>query len=98
MLKWAREKSCRLIIARNLTGSIFRPNIGYWKRSRAKIAKGAIQGGYGILASADVRANGVAVPESPEIERVAYLGQIKGIGSGRARKLQKERSWEGTGY
>ena len=49
-----------------------------------KIAKGEIPGGYGILASADGRANVVAVSESREIERVAYLGQVMANGSGRA--------------
>ena len=49
-----------------------------------KFAKGRILGGDGILASAEVCANGVAVSELREIERVAYLGKIKGIGSGRA--------------
>ena len=63
-----------------------------------KIAKGAIPGGDGIFATADVRAIGVSVLESREIERVAYLGQIKGIGTGRPQKLQKDRSREGTGY
>ena len=83
---------------RNRTGSIFRPKKGYWKLSHAKITKGAIPGGEGILASADGRANGVAVSESREIERVAHLGQIKVLGTRRSRKLQKERSREGTGY
>ena len=42
-----------------------------------------------------VRANKVALLEPREIARVAYLGQITIIGSGRVRKLKKERSWEG---
>ena len=70
----------------------------YWKGSRTKTANGAIPVGDGIFANEDGHANGVAVSELLEIERVAYLGQIKGIGSGRARKLQKERSRGGTRY
>ena len=93
-----REWGCGVGIARIRSGSIFSSNIDYCKWSRVKIAKGAIPGGDGILATADVRANGVAVSESREIERVPYLGQIKGIGTGRARKLRKDGSGEGTGY
>ena len=87
MRDWAREKGCRLIIARNRTGSIFRPNNKYWKRSRTKIVNGTLPGGDGILACVNGRANVVAVSESREIVRVAYLGQITSIGSGRAQKL-----------
>ena len=42
-----REKGCCLRVARNRTGSIFRPNNEYWKWSRAKIIKGALLGGLG---------------------------------------------------
>ena len=35
------------------------------------------------------------VSESQEVVRVAYLGQITNIGSGRVRKLLKDRSREG---
>ena len=35
----ASEKDCRLRIARNCTGSIFRPSNEYWKQSHAKIIK-----------------------------------------------------------
>ena len=42
---WAHEKGCRLRIARNQTGSIFRPNNEYWKPLRVKIIKGALPGG-----------------------------------------------------
>ena len=94
----AREGGRRLLIARNQMGSIFRPNRGYWKWSRAKIVKGAIPGRDGILASADGRSREVAVSESREIERVAYLGQIKANESSRARELYKEGPQEGTGY
>ena len=72
--EWARECGCRLGIARNRTGSLFRPNKKYWKRSLAKIIKGALLGGDGILACVNGRANEVAVSESREIVRVAYLG------------------------
>ena len=81
------EKGCHLKITQNCTGSIFRLNNEYWKWSRAKIIKGALQGGAAILASANKRAKEVAVSESPEIARVAYLGEITNIGSGCARKL-----------
>ena len=42
---WVREKGCRLKTARNRTGSVFRPNNDYRKRSCAKIIKGALPGG-----------------------------------------------------
>ena len=48
-----------------------------------------------ILAYAIARVKKVAVSESREIARVAYLGQITNVGNGRARKLLKERSREG---
>ena len=48
-------------------------------RSRTEIIKGALQGGDGILACVNGRANVVAVSESRDITRVAYLGQIKSI-------------------
>ena len=41
----------------------------------------------GILASSIARVKKVAVSESLEIARVAYVGQITNIGSGRAQKL-----------
>ena len=44
---WARENGCRLGIARNRTGSIFRPNNKYWIQSRAKIIKGELPEGTG---------------------------------------------------
>ena len=68
-------------------GSIFRTNNEYWKRSPTEIMKGVLPGGDGILASTIGRAKEVAVSESREIARVAYLGQIKSIGCGRALKL-----------
>ena len=71
----------------NRMDSIFRPNNEYWKRSRAKSWKGALSGGVGILACANGHAKEVAFSESREIARVAYLGQITNIGSGRVRKL-----------
>ena len=43
-------------------------------QSRSKIIKGALPGGDGILACVNGRANVVAVSESREIVRVAYLG------------------------
>ena len=48
-----------------------------------------------ILACAIVRAKKVAISKSREIVRVVYLDQITIIGSGRARKLENERSREG---
>ena len=48
----------------------------------------------GILACAVVRVKKVDVFESCEIARVAYLGQITNIRSGRVQKLYKERSRE----
>ena len=68
-------------------GSIFRPNNEYWMRSRSKIIKGALLGGDGISVCVNGSANEVAVSESPEIEWIAYLGQIMSIGCGRALKL-----------
>ena len=47
-----------------------------------------------ILACPIGHAKKVAVAESCEIARVAYLGQIINIGSGRAQKLPKGRSRE----
>ena len=79
-------------------GSIFRPNNEYWMRSRSKIRKGALLGGDGISVCVNGSANEVAVSESPEIEWIAYLGQIMSIGWSRAVKLSKERSREGTVY
>ena len=58
-----------------------------YKRSAPEIA--------GKLACAIGRAKKVAVSKSREIGRVAYLGLIMNIGSGRARKFKKERSGEG---
>ena len=58
----------------------------YWKWSNAKIINGALSGGDGITAGGNGRANEVAVSESREITRVAYLGQITCIRRGRARK------------
>ena len=52
-----------------------------------KFIKGALSGGEGILASVDRRVKEVALSESLEIARVAYLDQITNIGSGPARKL-----------
>ena len=78
-----REIGWRLRFARNRMGSIFRPNNEYWKWLHA------------ILACAIVRAKKVAVSESREIARVAYLAQITNIGSGRGRKFYKERFREG---
>ena len=43
----AREKDCRLRIARNCMGIIFRPNNEYRKWSPAKIIKGALSIGSG---------------------------------------------------
>ena len=74
MCEWARECGCRLGIARNRTGSIFRPNNKYSKRSRAKIIKVVLPIMDGILACVNGRANEVAVSESREVVRVAYLG------------------------
>ena len=74
MCEWAGECGCRLGIARNRTGSIFRPNNKYWKQSRAKIIKGVLPGMDGILACVNGRANKVAFSESREIVRLAYLG------------------------
>ena len=68
-------------------GSLFRPNNEYWKRSRTKIIKGALLGGDSIFARVNERANEVAVSESREIARAAYLGLITSIGRGRAPKL-----------
>ena len=48
-----------------------------------------------ILACAISYSKQVAVSESCELARVAYLSQITNIGSGCARKLYKERSREG---
>ena len=44
---------------------------------------GALSGGDGIIACGYGRANEVADSESREIARVAYLGRITNIGSGR---------------
>ena len=52
-----------------------------------KIINGALSRGDGIVDCVKRRENEVAVSESREIARVAYLGQITCIGSGRARKL-----------
>ena len=41
---WKDEKGCRIRIAQNRTGSIFRPNKKYLKRSCAKIIKGVHPG------------------------------------------------------
>ena len=65
------KKGCCLRIALNRTGSIFNPNNEYLKRSRAKIIKGALPGGTGILACMDGCAKEVAVSESCEIAWVA---------------------------
>ena len=62
---------------------------------RTKIINGELKGGAGILACVNGRVKEVAVSETHEIARVAYLGQVTNIGSGRARKLLKERSREG---
>ena len=51
---------------------------------RAQIIKVALPIRDGIFVCVNRRANEVAVSESREIARVAYLGQIKSIGSGRA--------------
>ena len=67
-------------------------------RSRTKIIKGALQEGDGILACVNGRANEVTFSESRKIAWVAYLGQTMSIGCGRALKLGKERTWEGTVY
>ena len=67
-------------------------------QSRSKIIKGALPEGDGILACVNGSANEVAVSESPEIEWIAYLGEIMSIGWSRALKLSKERSREGTVY
>ena len=48
-----------------------------------------------ILACEIARTKKVTVSESREIIRIAYLGQILIIGSGRMRKLSKEHSLEG---
>ena len=68
-------------------GSLFRPNNEYWKPSRTKITKVALPIRDGIFVCVNGRANEVAVSESHEIARVAYLGEITNIGSGRAQKL-----------
>ena len=68
-------------------GSLFRPTNEYWKRSRFKIIKGAHPGRDGILACVNGCENEIAVLESREIARVAYLGLITSIGSGRALNL-----------
>ena len=86
------EKGCCLRIARNRTGSIFRPNNDYWKRSCMKIIKGVPPGLAGILACAISYSKKVAVSKSREIAWVAYLGQITNIRNGRTWKLLKERS------
>ena len=41
------EIDCRLRIARNRSGRIFRSNNEYWKQSRSKVINGALQGGPG---------------------------------------------------
>ena len=43
----ARDNCCHVRIARNCTGSIYRPNNEYWKLLRAKIIKEALPGGPG---------------------------------------------------
>ena len=58
-----------------------------YKRSAPERAK--------ILACAIAPAKKVVVSESREIAWVAYLAQITIIRSSRARKLWKERSWNG---
>ena len=68
-------------------GSLFRPNNEYWMRSRTKIIKGALLGGDSIFACPIGRGNEVAVSESRESARAAYLGLITIIGNGRALKL-----------
>ena len=68
----------------------------YWNHSHAKIINGELYGGHGIVARTKGCANQVALSESREIARVAYLGQITYIESGRARKLKMDRSREGT--
>ena len=60
--------------------------------SRTKIIKGALPGGDGISVCVNGSANEVDVSESPEIEWIAYFGQIMSIGYSRAQKLSKERS------
>ena len=60
-----------------------------FKRSAPRLSR--------ILASKIGCAKKVAVSESREIVRVAYLGQITNIGSGRGGKLEKELSREGRG-
>ena len=60
--------------------------------------KGSVPERAGIISCAVARAKKVALLESREIALVASLGQITNIGSSRVRKLQKERSQEGTGY
>ena len=59
---------------RNRTGSIFRPNNESWKQSRTKIMKVALPIRDGIFVCVNGRANEVAVSESREIVRVAFLG------------------------
>ena len=39
------KNGCRLKIARNRIGNIFRPNNEYWKQLHVKIIKGALPGG-----------------------------------------------------
>ena len=56
-------------------------------RSRAKVIKGGLPGGDGLLAFVNGRANEVAVLESREIAPVAYSGQITSIANGPALKL-----------
>ena len=80
---WARENGGPLRIARNRTGSIFRPNSKYKMRSRTKIIKKSPPGRAGILPCAE----NVAVSKSREMAQVAYLGQITNIGSGCKEKL-----------
>ena len=46
---WAREKGCRLRIACNGMGSIFRPNNEHWKWLHVEIMKGALSGVPGYL-------------------------------------------------
>ena len=94
---WARERGCRLGIARNHMGCIFRPNNESWKRLRTKIIKGALPGGAGILACTIGRAKNVAISESHKITRVAYIGQISIIGGGRAKIIKGALSG-GLGY
>ena len=44
------------------------------------------------------RAKNVVLSEPCEIAQVAYFGQITNVGSGRARKLQKDRSRDGWDF